>query len=68
MPAGQSDETNGALLEAFRKRQHVYEIFQDAGHAAIVFGRDNDQAVGGENRIGEFLKRLGFLRIGSRRE
>src|SRR5713101_5627968 len=48
----QADETNRARIEALRELQHVDEIFQDAGHAAVVFGGDDYEAGSLEDAVG----------------
>ena len=53
---GESRETNGTMLEALGKFQHVHEILEHAGNAAVVFGRDDVQAGRLQNRFGERLK------------
>src|ERR1700722_2586122 len=65
---GKADKTHRALFEAVGKFQHVDEIFQDAGHAAVVLRRDNDEAVGFEDGLRKGMKRRRFLGVGRRRK
>ena len=60
------DETDRPALQAFGELQHVDEIFEDTGEPAVVFGTDDDQAGGIEDRLGETLEGGGFLRVGGR--
>ena len=64
-PGGQADETHRPPLEAFRERQHIDEIFQDAGNAAVIFGRHDYQSIGSENGIGEFFEAGRLFGVGS---
>src|SRR5262245_50877241 len=42
----QADEADGAMLKAFGEVEHVDEVFQYAGEAAVVFGGDDYQTFG----------------------
>lgn len=64
----QPDKTARAVLKTFRERQHIYEIFQDPGHASLLFGSHAHQPIGGQNGIGEFFKDDGLFRIGVRQK
>jgi hypothetical protein len=44
------------MLKALREFQHINEILQHAGHPAVVFGRDDMQTGGLQNRIGKRLE------------
>ena len=61
---GDADEAHGTLLEALGELEHVYEIFQDARDAAVVFGREDDETGGFEDGVGERMEGLRFLGVG----
>lgn len=43
---GDADEADGTPFEAGGEFEHVDEVFEDAGDAAVVFGGHDDEAVG----------------------
>lgn len=64
----QADEAHGPALEALGELEHVYEIFEDAGEAAVVFGRDDDEAGGLEHGVGEGMEGRGLFGVGGGEE
>lgn len=65
---GQPDETNWPMFEAFRKGQHVDEVFQHTWDTAVVFRSNDDDAIRCENLIGESGKAGGLLCVGTGRK
>ena len=65
---GDTDEAHGPFLEALGKLEHVDEIFQDAGDAAVVFRRDDDETGGPEDGVGKGMKGFWFFGVGSWRK
>src|ERR1041385_6939936 len=65
---GQAYETNRAFIKTLRELQHVDEVFQNAGDAAVVFGRHDDEAGRFQNGVGERRERFRFLAVGRRRK
>jgi hypothetical protein len=65
---GDADEAGGYADEAFGKFQHIDEVLGDAGHAAIVFRRDPDDALALEDGLAEAVERRRFFGVGGGRE
>ena len=57
----QTGETHGPILKTLRKLQHVYEILQRAGQAAVVFRHDDVQTGGFRTASANGWKDSGFL-------
>jgi len=54
----------GATFEALRVWQHVDEQLYDSGVAAVVFGDDEDDAVGSEKPVNQFRYACGLVFVG----
>src|ERR1039457_4091713 len=61
-------ETGRTPLEALREFQHINEILEHAGNAAVVFRRDDMQPGRLQNRVGKGLKGFWLFGVRTRRK